>query len=77
MISCDEAVQRLWEYLENEATPETRAHVEEHLSVCRRCCGEARFAEELQKILAGWTETDLPDDVGGRLQGFLDEMEAR
>lgn len=77
MISCDEAVSRLWEYLEKELTGTSRARIEEHLAVCRRCCGEVRFAGELHNILSDRTDVSLSDDVAERLEGFVDGMERR
>ncbi len=75
MITCAEAVQRLWEYLDG-ALPETdRAAVEEHLSFCRRCCGEAEFAAELRAFLARSAAEELPEDVRHRLLATLDELE--
>ncbi|MGH3085289.1 MAG: anti-sigma factor family protein, partial [Gaiellaceae bacterium] len=52
MITCAEAVKQLWQYLDGQLPVESRAAVEEHLSFCRRCCGEAEFAEELRAFLA-------------------------
>lgn len=75
MISCDQAVSRLWEYLENELNSKSRARIEEHLAFCRRCCGEVRFAGELQNILSQRTDVKLPDDVADRLEGFVEGME--
>jgi mycothiol system anti-sigma-R factor len=76
MISCAEAVRRLWEYLDDELAEPERAQVEEHLSVCRRCCGEVEFAEELRKFLQAAASDELPDDVRSRLTQTLDDLEA-
>jgi mycothiol system anti-sigma-R factor len=76
MITCAEAVKQLWEYLDGELPVETRAAVEEHLSFCRRCCGEAEFAEELRAFLAREAADEIPDDVRSRLLTTLDELES-
>ena len=76
MITCAEAVKQLWEYLDGELPDESRAAVEEHLSYCRRCCGEAEFAEELRAFLAREAADDIPDDVRSRLLTTLDELES-
>jgi hypothetical protein len=47
-----------------------------HLSVCRRCCGEVEFAEELRKFLQAAASDELPDDVRSRLTQTLDDLEA-
>jgi mycothiol system anti-sigma-R factor len=76
MITCAEAVRMLWEYLDGELEGEHRAAVEEHLGFCRRCCGEAEFAEELRGLLARQAAEKIPDTVRARLLATLDELEA-
>jgi len=76
MISCAEAVRQLWEYLDGELPDERRAAVEEHLSFCRRCCGEAEFAGELRGFLARQAAEEMPHEVHARLLATLGELEA-
>jgi mycothiol system anti-sigma-R factor len=76
MITCAEAVKQLWEYLDGALPDESRAAVEEHLSFCRRCCGEAEFAAELRGFLAREAAEEMPDDVRTRLLATLDEIES-
>ncbi len=75
MISCHEAVRQLWEYLDGTVDESDRALVEEHLSRCRRCCGELEFAQELRRKLAGSAVADIPADVLDRLQHTLEELD--
>lgn len=75
MISCDEAVRRLWEYVERELAPPNRQRVEEHLSLCRRCCGQMEFAEELRRFMARQSVVDLPPDIATRFERTLDDLE--
>ncbi|MPZ88371.1 MAG: zf-HC2 domain-containing protein [Nitriliruptorales bacterium] len=75
MITCAEAVGRLWAYLERELDVAGRAQVEAHLDVCRRCCGEVEFAEELRRMLAT-TPPEFPRDVQHRLESFLEDLDA-
>ena len=74
MISCSEAVRQLWEYLDGTLDATDRAQIEEHLGLCRRCCGELEFAVELRKFLASSAHEDLPDDVMRRLNQTLEEL---
>ena len=76
MITCAEAVRQLWQYLDGELPAESRAAVEEHLGFCRRCCGEAEFAEELRGFLAREAVEEIPSDVRARLLATLDELES-
>lgn len=75
MISCSDAVEQLWHYLEHELDEDRRSEVEHHLAFCRRCCGELEFAQELRGFLAGAARPRLPADVEDRLVSFLDELD--
>ena len=75
MISCSEAVQRLWDYLENDVEAAERDRVEEHLAFCRRCCGELEFAEQLRGVLADAADVGIPSDVEARLTNVIDDLQ--
>ncbi len=75
MITCSDAVRQLWEYVEDALDEAERAQVEEHLNVCRRCCGEVEFAKELREFLSSRTQEEMPLDVRSRLTAYLEELE--
>ena len=75
MITCSEAVKQLWDYLDGVVEESQRELVEEHLSFCRRCCGELEFAEELRGFLASHADDDLPSEVRVRLTATLDGLD--
>ena len=52
-----------------------RAAIDEHLSFCRRCCGEAEFAAELRSFMAAQAAEELPADARERLSATLDRLE--
>jgi mycothiol system anti-sigma-R factor len=74
MISCSEATKQLWEYLDAMVDEATREVIEEHLTRCRRCCGELEFAKELRRFLADSRREDLPEDVRRRLNETLEGL---
>ena len=74
MISCDEAVRQLWDYLDRTLSPADLVAVEGHLAFCRRCCGEAEFARELRSFLASHAAGKVPADVRARLERFVAEI---
>ena len=76
MITCAEAVEQLWEYLDGTLADGDRAAIEEHLSFCRRCCGEVEFAEELRGFLAREAAEEIPNDVRMRLLATLEELDS-
>lgn len=71
-IPCEEAVRQLWDYLDGAAPG--HADVEEHLALCRRCCGELEFIEHLREMLASQTADDIPSQVTRRLERFIEEL---
>ena len=75
MISCSEATKQLWEYLDATVDAATREAIEEHLNLCRRCCGELEFERELRRFLADASRDDIPPDVLRRLHQTLEELE--
>lgn len=75
MISCAQAVRDLWAYLDGLVDEAHRDAVEQHLSVCRRCCGELEFAEELRGFLARHADEELPAEARARLTATLDALE--
>jgi anti-sigma factor (TIGR02949 family) len=75
VISCDEAVRRLWEYLEDELPADDRGRVDGHLALCRRCCGEAEFTAALRDLLRSATGCPVPPVVEEHLTAFLDQLE--
>ena len=75
MITCAEAVRKLWDYLDGVVDETQRELVEEHLAFCRRCCGELEFAEELRRFLASSAQEELPPEARARLTATLDELE--
>jgi hypothetical protein len=64
----------LWEYLDGAIEGPDKKLIEEHLSLCRRCCGELEFAQELRAFLASHSVEELPVDVRGRLNSLLEEL---
>jgi mycothiol system anti-sigma-R factor len=74
MIGCEEAIRRLWEYLDGTVDVDDRVLVEEHLARCRTCCGELEFAKELRRLLARPTGEGLSADVMHRLQQTIEEL---
>jgi len=76
MITCAEAVTQLWEYLDGTLPDVNSAAIDEHLSFCRRCCGEVEFAQELRRFLARDAAEEISDEVQARLLATLDGLES-
>lgn len=74
MISCSDAVKHLWAYLDGAVDVADKAAIEEHLDVCKRCCGEAEFAGELQRFLGSHAQERLPAETRERLTSFIESL---
>jgi mycothiol system anti-sigma-R factor len=78
LITCRQAVRQLWDYLDGLVEGAGREAIEEHLTFCRRCCGELAFAEELRRLLAEHgAQEEFPDEVRARLLAALADLERR
>lgn len=75
MISCQEAVARLWDYVEQALPEDDERRIDEHINVCRQCCGEAEFAGQLRGFLGTHAQERIPDDARGRLEVFLLDLD--
>ena len=74
MITCSDAVRQLWGFLDGTVEGPERVTLEEHLSVCRRCCGELEFAGELREFLRAHASEELPVEIHTRLTSYLDGL---
>lgn len=74
MISCKEAVSRLYAYLDRNIGRVQESEVEEHLNLCRHCCGELEFAKRLREKLRRRRVAEVPPEVRLRLEMFLMEL---
>lgn len=72
MIPCKDAVTHLWAYLDRTLGKVPEAELEEHLGLCRHCCGELEFAKQVRGALAKTGRAGEPtDDVRSRLEAFV------
>lgn len=59
-IDCHTAVQRLWDYLDEELTPERMQEVRFHLERCARCLPHHDYARVFLAALASAREAEPP-----------------
>lgn len=78
MINCKEAVARLWAYLDRNLPQVHERELEEHLGLCRHCCGELEFARQIRERLRTSGEADpVPDAARARLDALIAGLEKR
>lgn len=69
---CQEAVQRLTDFLSHELGPDEEARVREHLHVCRGCFAKFHFEETLLRTIRERVKTvQAPADLRARILGLI------
>ncbi len=53
LINCEEALQRLFDYLDHELDETRHAEMEQHLKICRGCYSRVEFEKRLKVKLSG------------------------
>jgi hypothetical protein len=78
MLSCAEFLAEFGDYLEEAASPEVRAYLEEHLRECRTC---QVIVDSTRKTICIVTDSDsftLPaDKVGPIVRDVMDRIRER
>ena len=74
-IGCQEALKRLYEYLDGELTPETTAEVRRHIELCAACYPEVRMETEFRDALHRAAEGQplCPESLRRKIAGILAE----
>lgn len=73
--SCREALQRVYEFLDNELTPEEAAHIRTHFEKCRACYPVLKFCESFQQAMqrAADCQCCAPPDLKDKIAQLLKE----
>jgi hypothetical protein len=77
MIACRDAVERLWSYLDRNIDGAQEDELEQHLGLCRHCCGELEFAKQVRSKLASSADAPLEATARERLQKFAQRLGER
>lgn len=66
-LDCDEALHRLYHFLDGELTPSRRAEIEEHLNGCSPCVDMYGFEAELRRVIACKCQESVPMELRERI----------
>ncbi|HUG40107.1 MAG TPA: zf-HC2 domain-containing protein [Longimicrobiales bacterium] len=74
-MGCQQALQRLYEYLDGELTPETTEEVRRHIELCAGCYPEVKTATEFRDALqrAARGQPLCPDSLRRKVAEMLRE----
>jgi mycothiol system anti-sigma-R factor len=71
-IDCEEALHRLFEYLDAELAPGPRGEMEQHLERCRSCFSRVEFERRLKAYTAELGCEEPPPELESRIRKVLD-----
>lgn len=60
---CQEAVQRLYDFLDGELTPERRVVIQRHLDACHDCIEAFEFEAELKLAISKGCREVVPESL--------------
>jgi anti-sigma factor (TIGR02949 family) len=75
MISCAEALERLYEYLDGELTAHNAEEVRRHMEVCERCYPNVKFTTAFRDALHRASEGQpvCPDSLRKKVRRVMDD----
>jgi len=72
--TCEEAVERVFEWLDGELDPESATRIGEHLEICARCYPMVRFERSFRAAFERACRCErMPDEVAA---GVMDQLKA-
>ena len=71
--SCNDAVEQIYVYLDEEMTFFRRMRVRWHLRRCHDCCGAFDFEEGVKQMVREKSKTEPPAELIDRLRTLLRE----
>jgi len=73
-MTCAEAVQRFFAYLDRALVGEARDELAAHLQACLDCCDRLAFSRQLDAFVRErLPDSPLPPDLEARIRGLLRE----
>jgi anti-sigma factor RsiW len=73
MVSCEQVLEQLSNFIDGEIEPGLRAEVEAHLKMCRRCSVVHDTLRKMLIIVADERTFEIPTGYSERLHAFIDK----
>lgn len=73
-LTCEEVIERLFDYLDRELDAELSADIDRHIERCRDCFTRAEFEKKLRAKIIDATTVKAPDRLRRRIKGLLDRF---
>ena len=73
-IDCEEAIRRLFDYIDAELAGEPQREMEEHLERCRSCFSRLEFEKRLKAHTAELGREPVSEGLEQRIRALLDSF---
>jgi len=73
---CQDALDRLFEYIDQELPEDQIKEIAAHLKACPPCEAEARVAERIKQMVAGCPQEQAPEHLKARILAVIAEARA-
>lgn len=73
MLSCEQVIQEIWVYLDQDLKGQELVHVKQHLELCRACFSRCEFERMLRDNCKTKTNHACPDAVKDRIRKILEQ----
>jgi anti-sigma factor (TIGR02949 family) len=74
VINCEEALHRLFEYLDAELDRQAQRELEQHLERCRSCFSRLEFEKRLKAHTMELRAEPVSPELAARIRGVLDSF---
>ena len=69
--TCNEALENMYLFLDNEIAGSEREHVQQHLDDCIPCLESFEFEAELKTVIKSRCKDDVPEHLYSRIRSSL------
>jgi anti-sigma factor (TIGR02949 family) len=73
-IDCEEALKRLFEYIDHELNGHRHEEMEDHLAKCRSCYSRLEFEKRLKNHLQGATRQKAPEELQSKIKHLIRKL---
>ena len=70
---CDELMEKLFKYIDQELPEEELKAIAEHLEACGPCEAERRVFEHIKQMVSGCPHEVAPERLRARVLGIIEE----
>ncbi|TFH86293.1 mycothiol system anti-sigma-R factor [Billgrantia azerbaijanica] len=74
-LSCEDVIERLFDYLDRELDDRQAAEIERHLAKCRDCYSRAEFEQRLRDRVEASGTVTAPPRLRRRVRRLLDRFD--